>query len=76
MNTSRGLYLMMVEDTGADIGEEEFKRAMVEEGYEPSDWNAKEWEFRISPANLRKRKKSKVCGWMASASSSYITRRA
>lgn len=66
MATSTGLRLMMQQDTGAVVTDDQFKRIVRSEGFEPVDWTVDEWEFRITPAALRKRPNAEVGGWLPS----------
>lgn len=66
MHSSVGLRMMMEADTRQVVTDLEFKRLMVEEGFEPANRNDDPWEFRISSVPLRARPKAKVNGWLPS----------
>lgn len=64
----------MRQDLRTDISDKDFKRLMVEEGYEPVNRFADVWEFRISSRLLRMRRNATVGGWLKSAASEKKTR--
>lgn len=76
MHGEVGLRLMMQEDTNTKLTKDEFRDLMLEAGYEPANYSASEWEFRISSAPLRMRPKSRVAGWMPTSCQDRLTRRA
>ena len=66
MHNSVGLWRMMASDTGADMSHHRFCQIMADEGYQPADRSASEWEFRISSSALRRRPNARVGGWQPS----------
>lgn len=75
MHNEVGLRMMMQQDTGVKVSRNDFRDLMYRAGYEPANFGAPEWEFRISSKMLRKRPRSTYGGWMA-ANRDMLRRRA
>lgn len=66
MHTSKGLWKMMLADTGANVSHTQFKDLMLSCGYEPVFPLTEDWEFMIGNKKLRNRPNAEVAGWQAS----------
>lgn len=73
-HTSRGLRIMVDEDTGVAVSEADFRALVVHEGFHPVNPLAREWEFKISKVPFRRRSEASVGGWLPSHAKYRATR--